>query len=564
MTTKTRIQGQEDKITALYCRLSQDDELEGESNSISNQKEILMSYAKKNGFLHPQIFTDDGISGTTFNRPGFQAMQKLIEDGKVATVIVKDLSRFGRNYIDCGQYAEIVYPMLGVRFISIQENVDTLKRTGTELMPVNNLFNEWYAAQTSKKIRAVNEMKMAKGERVASTIPYGYKKSEDNPKQWVIDEPAAEIVRRIFALTIDGKGPLQIAKVLEREKVLTITVYLDSVGRKPSNQIPANIYGWRDNTIEHILENQQYTGCTVNGKSTTISYKVHKVIERSKEEYQIIPNTQEAIIDENTWLRVQELRQNRRRNTKTGRQSLFSGLVFCADCGAKLHFCAAKSLKRNQEFFRCANYKDGRGECTVHYIREVVLQEIVKQAVADLADFIRCYESVFVYLQAKKAGQTEKDQIKRLKATIESSKRRISDLDKLFNRIYEDNVNGKISDERYARMAKEYESEQRELEQLLSESEEQLVKSEKHTVDMRMLLEGFREYTDMKELTPTIVNKLIQRIEVHNSDKSSGHIKVKVDIYFTAVGLVDIPTEQQLYKLMKEAASEIEGASKTA
>lgn len=253
---------------------------------------------------------------------------------------------------------------------------------------------------------------------------------------------------------------------------------------------------------------------------------------------------------------MQELRKNKRRNTKTGRQSLFSGLVYCADCGSKLHFCAAKSLKPNQEFFRCANYKDGRGECTIHYIREVVLQELVTQAVSDLADLIRCYEPVFLYLQAKKAGENGRNQIKRLTAAIESSKKRISDLDKLFNRIYEDNVNGKISDERYSRMASEYEAEQKELEQVVSSSEKTLLKAKKQSVDMKMLLEGFREFTDMKALTPTIV-KLIQRIEVHNSDKSSGHIRVKVDIYFTAVGLVDIPTEEQLLHLMEEAKAEM-------
>lgn len=552
MTTNKNNKGQEEKITALYCRLSQDDNLDGESNSISNQKEILMTYAKKNGYLHPQFFVDDGISGTTFNRPGFQEMEKLIESDKVSTVIVKDLSRFGREHLLCGHYTEIVYPSLGVNFIAIQENVDTTKGVGTEMMPFHNIFNEWYAAQTSKKIRAVNEMKAAKGKRVSSSVAYGYKKIDGDKEQWYIDEPAAEVVRKIYDLCLAGKGPSQIARQLEQEKILTPTAYFNSVGRKASNPVPANIYGWRENSVEHILENRQYTGCTVNGKSTTVSYKVHKVIEKPKEDYQIIPNTQEAIISENTWLRVQELRKNKRRNTATGRKSLFSGLVFCADCGSKLHFCAAKSLKKNQEFFRCANYKDGRGTCTIHYIRDVVLERIVTEAISEFADFIRCYNNVFTYLLAEKKGADVKKQQKLLKSQIENGKARIAELDKLFSRIYEDNILGKLSDERYSRMASEYESEQSQLTVDVAKSEKELVELQKQTVDMKMLYQGLMEFTEMKQLTPTVVNKLIERIEIHNNEKKHSHNNVKVDIYFTAVGLFDIPSEQKLIETMNK------------
>ena len=301
MTTQNT-NGQKEKITALYCRLSQDDGRDGESNSISNQKEILSEYAKRNGFLHPHFFIDDGISGTTFERADFKRMQSMIENGEISTVIVKDLSRFGRNYLQVGEYLEIKYPTMGVRFIAIQENVDTAKESGTEMMPFSNIFNEWYAAQTSKKIRAVNQMKAAKGQRVSSSVPYGYMKNPDDKRKWLIDEPAAEIVRKIFNLCLAGKGPSQIARQLEKEKVLTPTAYYHSIGKKTSNPLPANIYGWRDSSIEQILENRQYTGCTVNGKSTTVSYKVHKVIEIPKEEYQVIPDTQEAIISKNIWL----------------------------------------------------------------------------------------------------------------------------------------------------------------------------------------------------------------------------------------------------------------------
>ena len=503
-----------------------------------------MTYAKKNGYLHPQFFVDDGISGTTFNRPGFQEMESLIEAGKVSTVIVKDLSRFGREHLLCGHYTEIVYPTLGVNFIAIQENVDTTEGVGTEMMPFHNIFNEWYAAQTSKKIRAVNEMKASKGMRISSTVPYGYKKIEGNKEQWYIDEPAAEIVRKIFNLCISGKGPSQIARQLEAEKVLTPTAYFNSVCKKTSNPMPVNIYHWRENSIVHILENRQYTGCTVNGKSTTVSYKVHKTVERPVEDYQVIPNTQEAIISENTWLRVQELRKNKRRNTATGRKSLFSGLVYCADCGFKLHFCASKSLKKNQEFWRCSSYKDGRGTCTIHFIRDVVLEAIVKEAISELADFVRCYNSAFLYLISEKKGAESVCREKSLRVKTESAKQRISDLDKLFSRIYEDNILGKLSDERYSRMANEYEAEQKRLISEVEENEKSLIELQKQTVDMKMLYQGLMEFTEMKQLTPTVVNKIIERIEIHNNEKKHSHNNVKVDIYFTAVGLFDIPTEQ--------------------
>ena len=348
MATATNTKGQKkEKITALYCRLSQDDGREGESNSISNQKEILLAYAKQNKFPNPVFFVDDGISGTTVERPDFQRMQQMVENGEIATIIVKDLSRFGRNYLDVGNYLEIKYPTLGVRFIAIQENVDTFKETGTEMMPFNNIFNEWYAAQTSKKIRAVNQMRAANGKRVSSNIPYGYMKNPDNRDEWLIDEPAAEVVRKIFALCLAGRGIMQIARQLEDEKVLIPTAYYISKGRAVRKQVPANPYAWQDSTVGHIIANMQYTGCTVNFMTTTVSYKVHKTVYKPQEEWQVIPNTQPAIVDMDTWQRAQELREHRIRPTATGRTSLFSGLVYCADCGSKLHFCAAKSPLRN-------------------------------------------------------------------------------------------------------------------------------------------------------------------------------------------------------------------------
>ena len=543
----------ENKITALYCRLSQDDGREGESNSISNQKEILSQYARTNGFHNTMFFVDDGISGTTFDRPDFQRMQRMIENGEIGVVIVKDLSRFGRNYLDVGEYLEIKYPTLGVRFIAIQENVDTLKNTGTEMMPFNNIFNEWYAAQTSKKIRAVWKSKAEKGERISQTVPHGYKKSKDNPKQWIVDEPAAKVVRYIFQLCIEGFGPTQIAHRLEDERILCPTAYAMSNGRKTPNPLPKRgEYAWDGATVKHILANRQYTGCTVNFKTTLVSYKVHKTVHNPEEEWQIIPNTQEAIIDKDTFNRVQELRDGRRRNTATGRESLFSGLLYCADCKSKLYFCAAKSIKPHQEFHRCSAYKESRGTCSIHFIREVVLREMILELVKRVALFIQQYEAVFLYMYAKKQNITKETNVRNMKATIEKDKRRISEIDMMIERLYEDNVLGKIPDDRFSKMMGKYEAEQKALIEAVEKAEQSLQTFEQDKVDLRIFLETIRKCTDIDELTPEIINRLIRRIEVHNSEKVNGRKCVKIDVYFTAVGLIDLPDETELLKTMEE------------
>ena len=564
MTTANNIKGQNinnDLITALYCRLSVEDIKDDknnkrrnidESNSISNQKQILLDYAKKHGYTNTMFFVDDGISGTSFDRSDFNRMQRMVEEGKIGTIIVKDISRFGREHIEGGRLAEIVYPTLGVTFISIHENVNTSTGEGMEMMPFYNIFNEWYAAQTSKKIRAVWQSKADNGKRISSTVPYGYVRDAEDKEKWLIDEPAAAVVRKIYKLCLAGRGPSQIARQLESERVLVPSAYYESVGRKHSQKVPLNPYNWDQATVVGILENRQYTGCAVNFKSTTVSYKVHKVIHNPVDQQQIIPNMQEPIVSEEIWLRVQELRENRRRNTATGRTSLFSGLVFCPDCGAKLHFCAAKSLKPNQEFFRCANYKDGRGTCKIHYIRNVALEKIVLEAISDMADFVRCHESIFLYMIAKKNKAMQKAEFERLKKTVANSKVRLGELDKLMAKLYEDNVLGRVTDDFFQMMMKNYEREQKELTMAVADGEQVLQSSEQKSADTRLLIRTFREMTDITELTPIIVNKLIERIEVHNNDKSSGHCYVKVDIYFTGVGMISIPSEEELLAMMED------------
>ncbi|MBQ8804379.1 MAG: recombinase family protein [Tyzzerella sp.] len=554
MTTANNIKGQtEEKITALYCRLSVDDEKkDAESNSITNQKQILLDYCQKQGFTNTMFFVDDGISGTSFERGGFQQMQKMVEEGKICRVIVKDLSRFGREMVEAGRLTQIVYPSLGVTFISLHENVNSTTGEGMEMLPFYNIFNEWYAAQTSKKIRVVWQSKAENGKRVSPTVPFGYVKDPNDKEKWLIDEPAAEVVRKIYALCLAGRGPLQIAKQLEEEKTLVPSAYYESIGRTHAQKVPSDYCKWDQKTIVGILENRQYTGCAVNFKSTTVSYKVHKKIHNATEDYQIIPNMQEPIISEEQWLRVQELRKHRRRPTATGRTSLFSGLVYCADCGAKMHFAAAKSLTRNQEHFRCSNYKSGRGSCTVHFIRDVVLEKIVFEAISSLAEFVKCHESVFLYMLAKKTNAMRQKEHKRLEQAVEQGTKRIVEIDRLIEKVFEQNASGILSDERFSKMLQSYEKEQKALIQEVADSRQTLEEAKQKATDLRLLLRTLREMTEINELTPTLVNSLIERIEVHNNDKSSGHCYVKVDIYFTAVGMIDIPTEQEILAMMEE------------
>lgn len=540
------------KKTALYCRLSQDDGREGESNSISNQKDILLSYAKLHGFHRTVFFVDDGYSGTTFNRPGFQQMQQQIENGEIDTVIVKDLSRFGRNYLEVGEYLEIKYPLKGIRFIAIQENVDTQQNSGTEMMPFNNIFNEWYAAQTSKKIRAVHRQRSNDGKRVGTSVPFGYVRDPNDRDTWHIDAEAAATVRKIFSLFLNGLGPTKIARVLESEKVLTPTAYNMQVGRRTFRELAGSPYFWQPNSVASILDNAQYTGCTINFKSTKVSYKIHKRKINDQEDWEVIPNTQEPIIDADTFQKVQRLRQNRHRCTKSGRSSLFSNIVYCADCGSKLHFCTSRNRASNKEFFRCAQYKSGRGKCTSHYIRNVVLEQIVLENIRNLADFVKQYEPVFLFLIAKERNNLREKDHDQLRQKVTQAQKRIADLDALIQRIYEDNILGRISDERFFKLTASFESEQAELTKFLETHEGHLNAIEDNNEGLHKLLIGLRDCLAIKELTPTIVNTLVDRIEVHEAEIIDGRKNIRVDIFYSAVGLIRIPTDAEISKIIRE------------
>ena len=358
------------KITALYCRLSQEDALEGESNSISNQKKILMDYAKQNKFLHPKFYVDDGFSGTDFKRPGFMEMMADIEAGKVAVCICKDLSRFARNSTMSGMYINYTFPQHDVRFIAIHDGFDTIdpNNPNIDMGAFKNIFNEFFARDTSRKIRAVTKAKGNRGEHLCTIPPYGYIKDPEDKKQWIVDGEATEVVNRIFKLCMEGKGPTQIADILTNDRILTPSSYQRSKGRKTPHPEKSDPYHWTPDTVAYILEQRSYTGCTVNFRFYTKSIWDKKTRINPLENQVIVPDTQEAIISEEEFEKVQQIRENRHRRTKTGKTNMFSGLVFCGNCGAKLYFSTSNGFSADQDFFTCSNHRLHKGECSGHII----------------------------------------------------------------------------------------------------------------------------------------------------------------------------------------------------
>ncbi len=520
-----------DTITALYCRLSQEDALDGDSNSIINQKAILGKYANDNQHPNPKFYIDDGWSGTNFERPSFKEMINDIEGGKVKTVIVKDMSRLGRDYLKVGYFSEIFFPDNDVRLISINDGVDSLKGDN-DFTPFRNLFNDFYAKDTSKKIRAVFKSKGMSGEHLGNPI-FGYMKNPENKKQWIIDEPAAEVVRKIYDLCIGGKGPSQIAKILRNEKVLTTTSYYAQANGKP---IPDNPYMWNTNSVIHILERMEYIGCTVNFKTYRKSYKLKKQLQNPKENWAIFYDTQEPIISKEQWERVQELRQNKRRHTKTNKQGMFSGLIFCADCGNKLHFSTCKNFNSTQDHYRCSRYKSNTGDCSAHYIREETLKKIVLNQIFTITAMMYDNADEFFNLVAKQRLDEQSKEMKNKKKQIVKFKKRISELDKIFKRIYEDDISGAISHERFLKLSAEYENEQQELQKQVTVFEEETSEFESRELDFKQFYEIVQKYVGIKELTPTVVNEFIKKIIVHAPDKLSGHRTQKVQIVFNFIG----------------------------
>ena len=538
-----------DNITALYARLSQEDALDGESNSIANQKKILLKYAKDNGFPNPTFFIDDGVSGVTFDRPGWNEMIRLSEAGKVKTVIVKDMSRMGRDYLKVGYYTESFFAERDIRYIAINDGVDSDKGDN-EFTPFRNLFNDFYARDTSKKIRAVMRSKGNAGEHLCTNPPYGYRKDPDDKKKWIVDEEAAAVVKKIFDLCIAGKGPMQIAKVLTADKVLTVKAYY---AKRDGKAMPDNLYRWDYKSIAGILERLEYTGCTVNFKTYSKSHKLKKRLQNAPENYRIFPNTQPAIIEEQVFERVQELRANKRRPTKTGRQGLFSGLLYCADCGEKLYFCTTNSFTPKQEHYVCSNYKSNTGTCSAHFIREETLKLFVLQRIFDVTamffDDIQSFQNM-VYQQ--RFEEAEKA-VKRQKKELEQARKRIAELDRIFKRIYEDDINGTISHERFLKLSAEYEAEQKELTEFVKVEQAAVDTYEQDRMDFDSFAAVIRKYVGIRELTPTIVNEFVKKIIVHAPDKSSGHRRQKIEIVWNFIGELEQDEDKQTVERQRKS-----------
>ena len=541
---------QPEKITALYCRLSQDDALDGESNSITNQKALLSKYATEHGFRNIQFFIDDGYSGTSFQRPGFQEMMKYVEDYSVSTLIVKDLSRLGREYSYMGRLQDFIFPAYDVRFIAVNDDVDSAKGEN-DFAVFKNVFNDYYAKDTSKKIRAVVKMRGEAGEHLASNPPYGYIKDPQDKKKWVVDEEAAKVVRRIFNLCIAGKGPMQIAKILTADRVLTVTAY--HAGQK-GWAMPENLYRWNTNAVLRILERQEYTGCTVNFKTYTKSLKFKKRMENPVENQRVFEDTQPAIIEKGQWERGQELRKSKRRPTKTGRTSMFSGLLYCADCGAKLYFCTCNTYKDDsQNHFVCSNYKSNTGSCKIHYIREQVLYRIVLETIQRTLVYVRMFRKDFKLEMLAQDEEIRKAELAEKRKALSGAKKRMEDLDRIIQHIYEDNVLGKLSDSRYLKLSRQYEKEQAELEQLAAVLEREIETQAGQVSDVNEFLKLVDKYLDIPELDAAILNELVSKIVVHSPVKENGRKQVQIDLYFTYVGQIRIPL-----KIGRESLNESE------
>lgn len=531
-----------DNITALYARLSQEDALDGESNSIANQKKILLKYATDNGFPNPTFFIDDGVSGVTFDRPGWNEMIRLAEAGKVKTVIVKDMSRMGRDYLKVGYYTESFFAERDIRYIAINDGVDSDKGDN-DFTPFRNLFNDFYARDTSKKIRAVMRAKGNAGEHLCTNPPYGYQKDQMDKKKWIVDEEAAEVVKRIFDLCIAGKGPMQIAKLLTAQHVLTVKAHYAQRDGKP---LPEKPYHWDPKSVAGILERPEYTGCTVNFKTYSKSHKLKKRLHNAPENQRIFPNTQPAIIEEQVFARVQELRENKRRPAKQAeRQGLFSGLLYCADCGSKLHFATGKNMTPQQDCYRCSRYKSNTGDCTMHFIREETLKLFVLQRIFDVTALFFDDAMAFEEAAKKQRFQEAEKEAKKRKREIAQAEKRIAELDRIFKRIYEDDISGAISHERFLKLSADYEAEQKELTEQVKAWREAVETFEQDQADFASFAAIVRKYVGIRELTPTIVNEFVKKIIVHAPDKSSGHRRQKIELVWNFIGEVNLPGDDQ-------------------
>jgi len=527
-------------VTALYARLSKDDDLVGDSNSIVHQKEILAKYAKEHGFTNIEFYVDDGFSGTNFNRPDFQRMMADAEEGKISTVIVKDMSRFGRDYIMVGYYTEIYFSNLDIRFIAINDNVDSNIQTENDLTPFKNVFNEWYARDTSKKIRAVFKAKGNSGKHLTTNPPFGYKKDPNDKDKWIIDEEAATTVRRIFQMYVEGYRISEIGHKLTEEKVETPILYYMNRGIKTNarSEYPEI---WDLMSIKYILSQTAYAGHTVNFQTAVKSYKTKKQVNLPRNQWVIFRNTQEAIIDEKTFETVQQMRKAKRARTKYNEPNMFSGLLYCADCGNHL---TIQRVARNRKMdnFSCATYrKKKKGLCSCHRILVSDLETIVKEDLQKVCEYVLFHEKEFTdeYLSGSKK-ETVKFQSK-TKAELKRLSERQEEIGRIIRKLYEDNVNGRITDERFDFLAKSYENEGNKLKTKIQEFKNALASSVQDEEKLSKFLKVVKSYTEIEELTPEILNSFIEKIYIGETEKYDGRKMQEVEIIYKFVGAINLP-----------------------
>ena len=534
-------------VTAfLYERLSRDDNMDGESYSIGNQKKLLTKVAKEKGYTNLVHFFDDGISGVTMDRPGFADMIQQLEQGKAAAVFVKDLSRLGRNYIEVGRLTEEFFPNHDIRLVAVSDNIDT-DEGENELAPIRNLFNEWYARDISKKRRISNKIKGNAGEPMGQP-PYGYIKDPENPKRWIVDEEAAQVVRRIYRMTLEGVGTEQIAAKLEEDGVLTPRAYWQSKGiNRPGKVKDLPPTHWNSSSVIKMLSVQEYCGDILNFKTYSKSYKNKKRLENDRENWAIFKDVHEPIIERAVFEQVQQKRgKMRKRQAKDGERSMFSGLLVCADCGSNLHFHFNQG-NPEIKYFNCSNYKGNRGTCgSTHYVRVDFLEQVVLGEIRRLTKYAGLYEDDFLKEVIGHSRQAEETERRLKEKELKSLLARDDELDGLFERIYEDNVSGKLSDDRFAKMSRRYEEEQKELSEKIKKLRSEIEKQSSRATSTDMFVSIVRKYTRARKLTPRMLNELVEKIEVYNAEKIDGEWGQRLRIHYNCVGEMNIPNEPAL------------------
>ena len=532
---------------ALYCRLSRDDNMDTESNSIQNQKKLLQKVAREKGYTDTLFFVDDGITGTTMKRPGFQKMLTAIEAGYISAVFVKDLSRLGRNYIEVGKLTEEFFPQYDVRLVAVSDGVDS-DEGDNEFTPFRNIMNEWYAKDISKKRKIVNKMKGNAG-ILLSQPPYGYIKNPDDPRFWVVDSKAADVVRRIYDMALEGYGLAEIANALGRDGIVNPTYYWRSKGvNRSGSKSTLEPTKWGHTTVKRILTLQEYCGDVINFKSYSKSYKMKRRIQNPEENRAIFLNVHEPIIDRVTWEKVQSLQKGTRRKkpTVTQEPSVFSGRLKCPECGGNLNF-HFNQKNHDIKFFSCQNHNSGLRKCSAtHYIRLDFLEQVVLYEVNRLAAFANEYEHDFVKAMLGRSAKVAENDRARKQRELNSLLARDKELDMLFERLYEDNVAGKIDDARFARMSKRYEQEQGEISAKVKALRLELKKAEGQQMDMEGFLETVRRYTHVTKITQRMVSELIDHIDVYHAEKQDGVTNQQVVIHYNCIGAFEVPDRRKI------------------